>query len=440
MTRVSEMAEISARGLDPNDPDSIVARAFLVWNAARGNVSRIERVVGPRGGVLYHGNLTSVILDLWPHLSHTDKAEELDRFRKEVYGFLRATNNAVNEKRGTHGGDVVWWLTDTWVPPTGPVVLKVTAATAATHKPTATERKLTPKEAGEDRPPAPVTVTRVVTTTTTETEDTYMTTAAVAEPKLTVAQQQAAKHQQILECIELTLSKAHPQPLTVGEIAADLGIHESTARMALIELAKTGQVFSRTETASERALRFGGNSTPSLRATLYSTDSSVPERTEREAVRGVVATAAPRHPRSGRLNDAAVLAATRTGRWDRAVDIIGRAGIPQGSSTSVFKRLIDSGAIVTKMGDRNGQQVRLYKRVSESRPESPPVAIVAAPPVGPFVGDARSRAIEAVEALLAQTGDSAEVTRLTTELAAANARIAELEQALAPLQALLGRS
>jgi hypothetical protein len=374
-------------------------------------------------------------------------ADELDRFCSEVYGYLRATNNAVCTNRGSaNGRNVVWSLAAAWIESSEPVVLKV--ATSRAPEPTRAEKKLTPHEAGEDREPQPVTVTKVTTTTTTE--DTYMTTATAEAPETgkSVAQQQAVRHREILECIEDTVKKAAPQPMTVIEVAVDLGIHDSPARHSLMELVEEGKLFARTETSDERSFRFGGGAVPSNRATLFSSTNPVPERTERVIVPGVVSTAEPRTPSKRHANDQLVLAAMKSGRWERATVITKRSRVPQGSITMVLRRLVASGKMETKFKKIGKSQVRLYRLAPsvtkpEARTENPPVVHTPPVPISPTAGSAREIAVKAVEALvhevLAANAQSPEIARLEAELASANARVAELEAALAPLQALLGR-
>lgn len=455
MVRVSDAATVTARALGTKDDESVESRAYLVWQRAQRNITATESTPD---GIVYHGNLTSVILNLWPELSAADRHNDLERFRSEIYAYLRVTKNAVCTKRSARGSQVEWLLSAQWNIPTGAVVLSVPVR--APLKLTHTEKKLTPHEAGEDRVPAPVTV-RFVAPPTPGAEDDVQSpipavqpvkedevTATLEAPAQTgnAATQQAERHREILELIKMSLAE-QKEPMTYDELAADVGISPSTARQAITELVAAGTAFSRTETKAERAIRFGGD-VSSKRSTLLSSQNPVPARKSRQLIAGVVASAAPRTPAPKFSRDAAVLRTMRSDRWERGRAIITRAKVPSGSSTMVFQRLIEQGHIemkTKKVG--NDPNVRFYRKIAVAKvtpePVSTPQADIAPAPQSTTVNgkSVKTRAVEAVETLLSEVlgGDLVvENSKLRAENETLKARVAELEAVLRPLQNVLG--
>lgn len=139
-------------------------RAFAVWNAVRTGKAKVsgKPAKGPtnRGlqdvdGFEVEVNLTTKMRDLWNELAQSDKQSQ-NSFLSEVRSFLTASGNAVCVRQpgigsGDHG-QPLWWIRNEWNDVKGVPVWKAL-------EPTATERRLTPEEAGETRSPAPVSVT-----------------------------------------------------------------------------------------------------------------------------------------------------------------------------------------------------------------------------------------------------------------------------------------
>lgn len=99
-------------------------------------------------------------------------------------------------------------------------------------------------------------------------------------------------HKLILEALDST-----PQPLTVREIVAYMNSKSSsskvyrdvTLRSYVLQLARRGKIFSRTEEPHERQVRAGGGVfRKSVSAALYSTKNPVPQRTVAEVIPGII--------------------------------------------------------------------------------------------------------------------------------------------------------
>ena len=448
MVSVQESATISTRSLRElaDDANTLAGQAHLVWLRARNDVKKT--LTADNGNIIYSGSLTSVIKSLWPRLSRSDVSEEMNTFRSDIYAFLRATGNGVCIQRGTTAKAAVRWeLSPSWIEPSGAVVIRQGRRSTAV-KATYAESKLTPHEAGEDRQPAPVEVRHV-----TPPKDGKMT--AVAEPKVdglarrdqafeSQRQAKAKEHSDAVELTAMALAEA-TQPLTAKEVAKLIGLYESTARKILNELVAANRASTRKETAEEKVVRYGASG-PSVRSALYAAGDTVPERTVREAVPGVIADPTrsrelrKRAARKGR-NAEAVLHVMSTKRFERSGNIIKKARVPSGSTTCTFKQLLEDGKIEVREIKQGERIISEYRKIDLT-----PVVAAAAPAAPSLVVETTSDDPRAqIIALIDQLSGGAETAALRArnaelerELTEAKERITELETALAPLRGVLG--
>jgi len=245
MARLGAVAHFSAKG-DRNAhvsmEDPLENRGYALWLACQGKIrtSKASKVTGPEdrgvGSVYGHEievNLKRKVFDLWPGLNQMDRASQ-DAFISEIYAYLRASGNAICVRKpglGEHGIPL-WWIRETWNDVKAVGIYRQTELTAR-------ERRLTPHEAGEDRPPAPVTVKQ------------RADAAAAREAANETPEQTVNKTTSRAEDI-LAVVKASPQPLYQREIADAIGITSLIARRILRDLEDAGKVYRRQESRGER--------------------------------------------------------------------------------------------------------------------------------------------------------------------------------------------
>lgn len=226
--------------------DPLESRAWAVWFAVRNGKVRATKVkpsVGPAGvanapdvtnvvGYRVEINLTTKMRDLWAEFGGLPKIEQ-NSFANEVRSFLRASGNMICVRQpGLGGGDhgqPEWWVRETWNDVSAVAVFK-------TMELTPRERRLTPQEVGEDRPPAPVTVTNGAVLKKPTTAE--LVAQQVTEDRAKVAQVVADAD----------------YPLYQSEIAERTGFtHEKTGRLLRSMLEeKKKRIFRRLETSAER--------------------------------------------------------------------------------------------------------------------------------------------------------------------------------------------
>lgn len=465
MAKVRDVADIvPPRGVTRGG--DLAAQSFLVWKAARGSKKQLRHKMYREGvpGHVFEGNLTRVILSLWPELSGKSREERLKAFRADIYQFLRQSGNAVCIDQGgiEHKG-VKWWIRDEWNAAGSVIVL-------GRLRPTTTERRLTPAEAGEDRPPSPVVVTQVSVnsdgTTITMRDGESMTTATVAPeaPAPTngfteSAARKAAEREAMVEmAAQLLAEETEGEPLVADEVAFALGVHNSTARSVLEQLLASGRAFSRMETAEERTLRYGGP-WRATRAQLYSATRPVPPRTKREVVQGFVMELKSKDAPSRRRYelDSEVLRIL-TSTFTSVADIVRRipGEVSEGSVRITLNRLAEQGKVQAKRKKIGGVgPIRMHYRKTRNYAGTPVQQTVATPPapvppipevVAPASVPQSALASEIAElvnrlAEQAQSGnsDAERVRELEGENAELRRQIADLESAIAPLRAILSR-
>lgn len=223
----------------------------------------------PDGRIIYNGTFRRHVKRLWPMLED----EERRSFEKRVYSILNAMGVAtcVQKKSPT-----IWWVTATW-----PTQVQITNIRSF-YRPSRTEMRLTPEEAGETLPPGEVTVRK---------KEPEVINSAIQELHKQKQLDREARRLALAQYLE-----EHDEPLTVDELAALVNWDPSTVRKDLQFLEENGLVVSRSETSDERILRYGGERAYARRALLYSLHSPVPPRTKRIVVDGVVPERAERAP------------------------------------------------------------------------------------------------------------------------------------------------
>ena len=133
-------------------PGSVARDAWLVWTSLRRQATE-DRDYNGTSGRSWSGSVTGVLRSLYPTHAH----DEIEILSKDVRSFLRQTGNAVcvQQSQGTPRDALpVWWTRNTWNDDFSAVRVVRTSSSDM-------ERKLTPEEVGEDRPPAPVEVRRI---------------------------------------------------------------------------------------------------------------------------------------------------------------------------------------------------------------------------------------------------------------------------------------
>jgi hypothetical protein len=262
MVKVAQMATIIA-GQPGDDAPEIMRNAWLLWNSVTREI-RKEQAPETKGGYyVYRKSFRGHVNRLWPMLSD----EERKDFERELYTYLRQTTIAKCVQRTS---PPVWHVSTTWKTPSQTAVV-IPVRTYRAYTPTSTERRLTPEEVGEDRPPAPVTIRR---------KDDMSTTAV---PEATEAD---VRQELILELIS-DYQKQFGEPLESQEVAYATSIEISSARKELTRLVNAGKLYCRKETQEERRARYGGDQPRAMASLLYSTKKTVPTRTTWELVPGV---------------------------------------------------------------------------------------------------------------------------------------------------------
>lgn len=256
MARVSSQATIIIHGVTPGGlpPDAPLAQITReVHTLAHYNLTRApgatttnhNGVPGISGPLVMRKQLEAVVAG--------DASGVLSAL---VYSVLRQTGTAVCIDRGGKGKTPTWFVSNSF-PSDDELDLAVRRVMRQEpdYKETYTERRLTPKEAGEDRPAAPVVVKK--TAPSAPTPDTGLTSNELKELILATVQESDI-------------------PLTAVEILETLGLpSQDLGRVSSITrtLMKAGKLFTRIETNDEMHLRAGKK--PSK---LYSAVSPVPAR------------------------------------------------------------------------------------------------------------------------------------------------------------------
>lgn len=240
MPKLGTVATVRPRG--DKDPHvdyqaALENRAWALWTAVRKGAATIagKAARGPANkgladvdGYEVEVNLTTKMRGLWPELLQMDKQSQ-NSFLSEVRSFLTVSGNAVCVRMpGIGGGDhgqPLWWIRDEWNDVKGVPVLK-------TLQPTRTEQRLTPEEAGENRPPETVTVRKQV-------EANRSVVAALRDRVLTYV-------------------RKAPEPVYQHEIVHALQVNTIDVGRALRVLTEEGALHRRIEQRDERPPEING--------------------------------------------------------------------------------------------------------------------------------------------------------------------------------------
>lgn len=166
MTELSKIARVTTRGsgLDGVNDGSVKSNALLVHAAIIDEIRRLNPAAvtevyrddadGSKvKGYVWMGAMKSVVDRLWGRQAAVKDPVTRQTMGVEINRYLRWTNNAVCLER--HGTDTLpkWWIRAAWNDK-APLSSSGLAGITASY----TERRLTPHEAGEDRPASEVIV------------------------------------------------------------------------------------------------------------------------------------------------------------------------------------------------------------------------------------------------------------------------------------------
>lgn len=269
MVRLSEAARITVRDADMSvDQDSpLESQARLVYMAARrfAEAQRFKPVLfenqfpGLEGPIV----VRRLVSDLFPGLSK----DKLDHISSNVGQVLRRTKTMVCTRRPdpAHRDSMPeWFIADSMPENLTVVALGVSSRNQNDKHLLERERKLTPQEAGETRPPGPV------STTFLEPKE--------PEPELPTPpkkEDHAALDEEIYEHIATS-----PVPTTVSELALLTGATRWKVNDSVRRLETEGRIHGRIETDEEGRVRVGGNGKPkAAHPRLWWPSEPVPIRT-----------------------------------------------------------------------------------------------------------------------------------------------------------------
>lgn len=273
MTKLQDIARVTVRGSKLDREDETTSNAHLLWLSVQRELDAANAAVTGDGRYRFLiGTLKLHVQKLWPTLS----AEERDEFSKPLYAFLRANGICVCTNRGN---PVTWKVALKW-----PDHTASQAVSGFAHTLTRREKQLTPEEAGETLEPAPVTIRHCEPHP--KKEDAVTTTDRSIHLTEHHERARAIRDQRRADVTELfTLIE---EPVTIDEIAHFVSAHPTTIKGDVKHLMEQGVLFSRQETAVERARRYG-ESISAKQATLYWNSPRIPERVSRVVIDGYVA-------------------------------------------------------------------------------------------------------------------------------------------------------
>lgn len=187
MTELQKIARVTVRGkgLDEVTDGSEKSNSFLVHQKILLNVEKnptpAETIYHKNPatgqqeeGWLWEGAMATVVHDLWPIEATLTDPKTGQSLGHRINTYLRYSHNAVCVNRRGSAKPPQWWIRKVWNDgnPLTPTNMGTTVATY-------TERRLTPEEAGETRPPAPVTITHKEPTVAPPTVAPFSFVAAV---------------------------------------------------------------------------------------------------------------------------------------------------------------------------------------------------------------------------------------------------------------------
>lgn len=297
------------------------------------------------------------------------ESEDLETLARQIRTDLRAGNNAVCLE-SHQGQKPTWWVADAFTP-------AAETTRVVTRKPETTtraEKKLTAKEAGEDREPAPVTTKHVT-----------QSGAVYAVPVLEVL----SKYDEPLTGIEICVVLGVPLKEKTGK--GKLPSVNTQVKSALDSLLGLKQIFARLETHDERRIR-AGVTDPSeyaagRAALLFSTKRKVPARVTRDLVGYTLETslvprnatiAASARKREAR-NQKVLNALMEVGRPMTAERLGALVGMAASTASDACKDLREAGLVHTNVVNRSRYwaaiDVPLTTSASSPKKEKPDVTI-----------------------------------------------------------------
>lgn len=236
------------------DEDTVEGRAWLVWKVMLGKAQKDGRQHTLNGvdGWTISTTMKQQVRYLWPLVS---EKQALKEFCTPIYQYLKRTHNAYCIESSP--GRALWWIRTEFNN-----VDAIMVPVFRSQKPTRAEKKLTPNEAGEDRAPGEVTVTK--------------------EPKVEI--ELSDVQTQILE----VMAKAD-FPLVRPEIAYLLGRNDPGLSSAILTNMETlGLLHHRRETREEKYAR--KEKDMSRPAYLWWTTPDIPQRTQKDLRPGLTVT------------------------------------------------------------------------------------------------------------------------------------------------------
>jgi hypothetical protein len=186
MPTLREAARITARGKDIPDVSSgeVKPNAWLLWSAVHTHAERegappatfaeandmATKDVSISGitadgdeGFIWRGVVNKAFVELWPMAPRvfddgSAEGRATQSARRMLNQYLRMTGNLICLVRGNKDSPSSWWVRGEWYDGMPAPAL---SKTGPAMEPTRTEKRLTAHEAGEDREPKPVSVSKM---------------------------------------------------------------------------------------------------------------------------------------------------------------------------------------------------------------------------------------------------------------------------------------
>jgi hypothetical protein len=260
---------LDTRGITPRSP--LEEQVMLIWYTAHARVAAADDARQEGMGVQGSFNMHWHIKDLF---SCTD--DEARYVSSRVRQVLKKTSAARCVSVGGAGHAPIWWISDTLPDNIITVAEWVTAHHKTVdpqregYKPTRAEKRLSEHEAGEDRPAAPVTVTKLTGDEVTsealliEPQDTEEHTVEVEGPVDNPHAdhiRKAKERQERWVAVALQVLAAYG-PLSGNEVTTMVNVAQDEIELAtgtvnavLRDMTRDGDLFARRETLNERVVR-----------------------------------------------------------------------------------------------------------------------------------------------------------------------------------------
>jgi predicted RNA-binding Zn-ribbon protein involved in translation (DUF1610 family) len=173
--QIGDVARVTQRGGEPVDPRELMPANDILQNLPLAAELLWEKVIekikeaGPEpmklqsvAGYRWEGSRDGAMRELWPSIPRGEASSpQTDPRRLKLAIYLKQTNNMICLDKGSRYKKSIWWVR---------AEFSRQAPGAERELTTWAERRLTTAEAGEDRAPAPVVVTRTTVTPTTASD------------------------------------------------------------------------------------------------------------------------------------------------------------------------------------------------------------------------------------------------------------------------------